>query len=255
MIIERLKNYYHRNGLTRTIFKIVHRIGEFVGFASKPAYEQIQSDFINNLHRYIGIRNEDLQSIFIIGAHTARELPVLKRKFRNCEFHLFEPYPEYFDRLSIKYQGDKFVKLHHIALGNEIRTLDFHQTNLDGSGSILEPSVIAKETYNMKVTETIKVKSTKLTDYCSEQKINIPDVLWIDVQGYEWQVLSGISAETFQKINAIFIEIAAGKPIYDGQFLLGDISDLLNKYGYCLVGLGTDPINLSGNAIFIKQEA
>ena len=255
MLFEKILNYHKRNGTSAVLKKILGRILENLGLKARPAYEQVQNEFVEKITQYLKCEIIELKSVYIIGAHKARELPVLKRSFPMAKFYLFEPYPQYFKYLLKKFGKDNHVKIYQVALSDSSKKTKFYQTNIDGSGSLQKPNSIAKETYNMSVKEIISVEVDTLADFRKNRYLPYPDILWIDVQGTEYKVLLGASKDVLSKTKAIFVEVSSNKPIYEKQVSLNKIYSLLDKHGFALVGLGTDPINHTGNAIFIRRNA
>lgn len=251
-MLRKIINYRKRHGLRLLVIKVIMRFFEIIRLKDRPPYEQVQNDFVYLIDKYLNINSDEIQNFFMVGAHTASELPLLRRRFRKAQFVLFEPYPTYFQTIKEKIKSCSRTTAHNIALGDTQGAINFNQTNIEGSGSILEPNSLAKKSYNMAISETLSVKMETVSGFCKSNHLAHPDILWIDVQGFEKQVLDGITNEDFSKIKAIFIEVAAIQPIYNGQTHLYDIQSLLKLHNFYLIGLGTDPINHTGNAIFIK---
>lgn len=251
MLVDQILNYKKRHGVKKTIFKIFTKLFEKLGIINPKPYEFVQNTFEKNIHHYLGMHKNEIKNMFIVGAHEGREVRVLSRSYPECEYYLFEPYPKYFSFLEEKFRKRKDVNLLNLGISSKVGEMEFYQTNIDGSGSLFKPNNLANSSYNMKVKEKIKVNVTTLDNYIIETKINMPDLLWIDVQGHEMNVLKG-GDNSLEKIKAIFVEIAAGSPIYDGQVSLNDINVYLSQKGFVLCELGTDHENLTGNAIYIN---
>ena len=252
MIIEKFSNYRTRNGTVATIKKVFSRLLEKIGFKQLAAYEQVQWEFENKICNYLKISADEISSFYIIGAHKAAELPSLRKRYAKAEFELFEPYPKYSKYLNHKFGDLNRVRVHALAVSDQSGKIDFYQTNIDGSGSLYKPNKTAEQNYNMRVTEEVVVPVTTLDKYCQSELKSLPDILWIDVQGQEYSVLKGASG-ILSQTRAIFVEVAAMSPIYENQVCLNKITQLLEALGFSLVGLGTDPLNFTGNAIFIRR--
>jgi hypothetical protein len=129
----------------------------------------------------------------------------------------------------------------------------FYETNLAGSGSLLRVGELATVSYGMRPTELYNVLAKRLDDHAVEHKYrNEPiDCLWIDVQGAEMGVLRS-AGEMLGNVRSIFVEVSAYKPLYEGGATLADISSYLLPRGFALVALGTDPVNWTGNALYVQ---
>ncbi|MDC0639740.1 FkbM family methyltransferase [Planktomarina temperata] len=253
MILAKIFNYQSRHGTAETVRKIAFRLLESMGIKKLAAYEQIQWEFEHRICKYLKIGNDEILSFYIIGAHEGREVRSLSRTFMNSHFTLFEPYPPYYTFLNKKFKKAGNFRIENLALSSQSGQLDFFQTNIDGSGSLFEPNSVAKRSYNMTVAEKINVEVITLDYFVSNQRSISPDILWVDVQGHELEVFKG-GIETLKTVKAIFVEVAAGYPVYQGQRRMDDLTQLLGENNFFLCGLGTDPINFTGNAIYLNEK-
>jgi len=252
MILDQILNYKKRHGFKKTIIKIINKLLESIGLINQKPYEFVQKTFEKNIHNYIGLDRSEIKSMFIVGAHEGREVKVLSKNYPECIFYLFEPYPKYFKFLLKKFHSNSLVNCFNLGLSSKSGIMEFYQTNIDGSGSLFKPNSLANENYNMEIEEILKVEVRTLDQYINDTSAPIPDLLWIDVQGHEINVLQGAD-ESLSLVKAIFVEIAAGKPIYEGQVSLTMISKYLSKKEFILCELGTDYLNLTGNAIYLNS--
>ena len=94
--------------------------------------------------------------------------------------------------------------------------------------------------------------SIKLDTYC--QTFSIPDILWVDVQGYELNVLKG-AENIINKVSLIYIEVSIWEPTYKKGCIAKDIIDYLRNFNFELIQLGTDFFNGTGNALFSKKDS
>jgi hypothetical protein len=120
-----------------------------------------------------------------------------------------------------------------------------------GNGSILKLSELAIQSHEIKQTESFDVAAIKLETYC--QTFQAPDILWIDVQGYELNVLKG-SESILNKVSLIFIEISIWEPTYKNGCVASELISYLKKFGFELSQLGTAFLNGTGNALFSKKK-
>lgn len=216
-------------------------------------YDYLQTYTERNLHRFLGCRREDVRRIVIVGAHLGHEVKSMRQRYPNAEFKLFEASPRYVQALRGNFRSDSKVQIFDCAVSDMNGELAFYETNLAGSGSILKVGKLAAESYGMKQTETYKVQARRLDDHAAENKYGGDPIecLWIDVQGAEMGVLRS-SGELLRNVRSIFVEVSAYMPLYDGGATLADISSFLGPRGFVLVGLGTDPSNGTGNALFVR---
>ncbi|WP_119290381.1 FkbM family methyltransferase [Azohydromonas sediminis] len=216
-------------------------------------YEYVQRLTERSVHRFLRSRREDIRLIIIVGAHLGHEVKSMRRRFPKAEFKLFEASPRYVEALRGRFGSDGKVQIFDCAVSDTNCELTFYETNLAGSGSLLKVGELAAQSYGMKQTETYKVQARRLDDHAAEnQYADGPiDCLWIDVQGAEMGVLRS-TGELLTKVRSVFVEVSAYKPLYDGGATLADITGFLGPRGFVLVGLGTDPSNGTGNALFVR---
>ena len=125
----------------------------------------------------------------------------------------------------------------------------FFETNLKGSGSLLELGQLANKSYNAKQQESFLVSTIALDDYYKDHEPL--DILQIDVQGAETLVLEG-AVNLLNRTKAVLIEISILKNLYKKSCTFNEILKILEKKHFHLVLVGTD-FNLTGNALFINK--
>lgn len=134
-----------------------------------PPYEYVQYLTLFDLgERY----KLNIQSIGIVGGYTAKEIPKLLKNYPNSEIHCFECSPSYFSKLNSTFQNNLRVHLVNKAVSSINGESIFHETNLKGSGSLLEVGSLAKKSYKMKNTSSFKVETITLDSYSKERQIN-----------------------------------------------------------------------------------
>ena len=219
-----------------------------------PPWEAVQLDVERNLHRYLHIPADKVSQIVIVGAHEADELERLHRIYSAAHFQCFEPNPPTYQVLLRKFGDKPYVKISDLALSDQSGTTRFYELDMPGNGSILEPDLESWATFNRwnkKEISSFEVKVSTLDRELGEQEI---DLLWLDVQGAEGRVLSG-GLNTLKRTKAIFLEVALIKSPYKGAWLFQELNQFLEAKGFLCAGLGLDPWNISGNAIFVRNLA
>ena len=134
-----------------------------------------------------------------------------------------------------KYNGNAKVFLNEMAISDVIGELTFHSIDPEktktphkdgniGASSLFEPNEnYPKEKY---VTNKIKVVSTTLNDYCKTH--NIPDLLWMDLQGAELKALCG-GINIISIVKIIHLEVTF-REVFKGQAMFYQIHDFLKKW-------------------------
>jgi hypothetical protein len=191
-------------------------------------------------------------TMFIVGAYRGEELKRIFNTQKVSHITLFEPVPNNINILrdKTKKYKDK-IKIIESAVSDVDGKILFNETNILGNGSILKLSELAIQSYGAKQTESFDVASIKLETYC--QTFPVPDILWVDVQGYELNVLRG-AENIINKVSLIYIEISIWEPIYEKGCVAKEIIDYLKNFNFELIQLGTDFSNGTGNALFSKKK-
>ncbi len=222
----------------------------------KEPYVVIQEIVENQLDSIIGSHKGEIRNILIVGAYYGREIDNLLKNYPNAEIYAFEPNPKYFEGLEHKYSQNRKVHCYQYAVAKTDGWMEFYETNLEGSGSILpinDKSDVVND-YGIRQTEKFTVKTISLDNFSAIQGQKI-DLIWIDVQGAELNVLEG-AGNILQNTKCIFLEVWASKTLYKDQCRLIDLEKFLIRYGLILhsIGLGHSIGNGSGNAIFIRKD-
>jgi FkbM family methyltransferase len=192
--------------------------------------------------------------LFIVGAHLGKEVPRLLDTGGVSKIFLFEPNPRVIKSLKVRMlRYRKYTQIIKAAVSNKNGSSIFYETNRDASSSMLKVSELAYKSYKIKVNDIYKVKTIKLDTFVMQTN-HQPDVLWIDVQGAEMMVLEG-AKNILRDVELIYLEISIWTPLYENGALMNEIEKLLNLYDFKLSQLGTDLLNGTGNAIYIKKTA
>ncbi len=215
-----------------------------------PAYDYVQNVVERNLHDYIGKAGRDqVRRIDIVGGYLGKEIPGMLRRYRNASFRVFEASQRYQDALERKFAGESRVSVIKAAASDKPGTVTFHETNLRGSGSLLQVGQLAKDAYGTQEAEMFEVEAITIDSVSDESEI---DCLWIDVQGAELMVLKG-ATQTLANTRSIFTEVSVHPDLYKGGVTLAELEEFLNPLGFRSVLLGLDKDNLTGNAFFVRQ--
>ena len=236
-----------RNILWRLVAKI---ISQFNVYNFIPPYSYTQNIVENNLAEYLGVSSKNIKKIVIVGGYLGNEIPTLLKNYPNVKISVYEPSHRYFSRLQKRFLGNKSVLIRPVAVSALKGEVDFYETNLRGSGSILELGSLAKESYGARQKERFEVQAVTLDDDLPREHI---DCLWIDVQGAELHVLAG-ARNVLTRSSSIFIEVSKHPDLYKGGATMGELEKILFEAGFTYTALGLDRSNQTGNAFFTKAK-
>lgn len=241
----RLKNFkkYHS-------VKLTHKNNSFSIFISPKngcvdeyiyLYGIYEPNILDTIEKYL--KQGD---IFIdIGANIGQHSMFAASIVGNTgKVYSFEPIPRIYNQLldSVHLNNfDNIVEVHNIALGekNDKKTLHISSKNVGGS-SLVEISG----------DEKIQVKITPGDNIISQlQKI---DLIKIDVEGYEYETLSGIQVTLKRYKPIIIMEFNGESYIRNGN--RGDkIISLLNNLEYSLYDIGDYMKKITNTKNFLQS--
>lgn len=215
-------------------------------------WDFVQFQAERNLHRYLQCSANEIKNIYIVGAHTCPEIERMEKIYQNATFVCYEPSPKFYPELQKKHQNNTNVICKKLACGREPGRATFYELSMPGNGSLLKPDIKKWQQFNRwddNSQETFEVEVTTLDLEC---KNAIIDLLWVDVQGAEYDVLLG-AQNTLNNIKAIMLEVAMLESPYSNSTLFSEINSLLLSKGFHLVSLGLDPYNFTGNALWLSN--
>jgi FkbM family methyltransferase len=191
------------------------------------------------------------------GANQGITVASFLKHFPGCAVHAFEPVPFLAELLRKRYPNTNGVVVHQKALGSENGKARFKVMDYHSASSFLEPTTTAKSYHKTEYnnySET-EVEMTRL-DNCFTSA-PFPDILKLDLQGYELEALKGCGA-LLRNLRIIATEIEF-VPLYEKQPLFGDIDRFLRENGFFLFNfyelwtLGDGQIE-TGDAIFLNRD-
>ncbi|MBS4065606.1 MAG: FkbM family methyltransferase, partial [Chitinophagaceae bacterium] len=125
------------------------------------------------------------------GAHVGGDSIEMCRLYRRAIVHAFEPVPTIFKLLTHNTRKYKQIHCYSIALSNQNGEQTMHVSSgaSDGSSSLLKPDVHRTDHPDVFFNETITVFTKTLDTWAAQQQIRRVDLLWLDMQGFELEVL------------------------------------------------------------------
>jgi len=234
--------------ILRKFFKKPVRELSLNWFENIPPYSYVQSVNEYNVHRYLGLDETDIKSWVIVGGYLGKEVETILKNYPNCKVTIFECSERYLEELHKRFENETRVKVVGKAVSDSNERVEFYETSLVGSGSLLKVGELAENSYGMSQAESFSVEAISLDEYFKNKTL---DVLQIDVQGAELKVLSG-AQKLLNSTKAIFSEVSIKSNFYEGAVTIDELNETLKKSNFDLVLLGTD-YNLTGNALYLKE--
>lgn len=183
-----------------------------------------------------------------VGAHFGEELEDFRKVLNgsNENIHLFEPLTSAYNELAQKKQQER---LYNVALGASEKEVEMFvdAENQGQSSSILEPALHLTQYPDITFPGKEKAKMKTLDSF----KITRANALWMDVQGYELEVLKG-AVKTLEYIDYVYTEVNVDE-VYKGCARLSDLDEFLAQYGFQRMVLDLSG-KTWGDALYIKKK-
>lgn len=197
---------------------------------------------------------QDIDLFLDVGSLDGRESFTLETLFPHIPVCAFEPNPHNIELIRAQIaQRHSRVTLEPFAVGNENGTTTFHvrtplfSTGADGTSSILKRP--EEPRYAIRTIEVPLRRLDSIDAIIAASKI----ALWIDVEGAGYFVLEGLGAIA-HKVQIVHIEVET-KPLFEGEKLAPEIMQLMERYGFELIGsnLDRDLKRLQGDLVFLRR--
>lgn len=183
------------------------------------------------LRRSLFLKKFKFDCVVDVGANIGGFRDELRELGYTGVIHSIEPIVSLYKVLEAKAKSDANWKLHHCALGDQIKDIEINISSNLHSSSVLD--ILDAHTQaapDSAYVEKQPVKQLTLdslqTSFGSFQNL----FLKIDTQGYEWHVLEG-AKEFLQHVDALQLEMSL-VPLYKDQKLFKDIFDFLTSIGF-----------------------
>lgn len=211
-------------------------------------------------HRYIWIKNMDIQTVLDVGANKWQSVDRRKDLLGSqILFHCFEPLPIPFAVLQHRFNNAKNITLHNVGLWSDNSEHEIFVSNIDDSSSLLPPTETMTKTYeqiHFDKKDMIQIKT--LDVLFSDLKIQWNILMKVDTQGYELEVFKW-AANSLPHIAIIVVELSFTE-FYENQPLFGDVHMYLQSQWFLYYGSfeqSADPVDgtpLQQDAIFVNKK-
>jgi FkbM family methyltransferase len=196
-----------------------------------------------------------VETLCFVGAHRYQERALIDRVFpRLRNIYLFEPLPDLWGILKDVARADRRIRLFPYALCDTDGRAAFNVTSNDAASSSLLPLGTHKALFpHVTVSRVLEVETRTLDSVIAEFRLELPDVLMLDVQGAEYRVLAALSQRMLQSLRMIYTE-ASKEYVYKNSRTLDELETLLNP-AFCLAAFAplTNETPNHGNALFIRN--
>lgn len=193
------------------------------------AIDNVVAEFLQKIgERY---KLEEIKTVFDIGSLNGIESVKFTEKLESANVYTFEPNEESYNNVLISTEDNQRITVSKLAVSDFNGKSDFYITydNMGGS-SLLEPMLLNKTGWNNVKTEADVVR---LDDWCSDNKIESIDLMWMDTQGSELNIFKGMG-DILNTVKGIYVE-SSNIPYYHGAANKNDVINYLSQYGLELI--------------------
>jgi len=221
-----------RKELFYSPFVLLPRIGEWAETSRRlrrlrgTVAAPLRAKHIDALELLDLLRPLDPRVIFDIGAHIGTWTLLVKALFPNSDVHAFEPLEQHAGKFRASVGGIPGITLHEVALGAEGVCAKMHVNDFSDTSSVLELTQIGHQEWRLSKVNELALKLRSLDQYVAEYRIPFPDVIKLDVQGFELEVLKH-AANVLAHTKAVIAEVSF-KEFYAGQCRFEDVVTFLS---------------------------
>jgi FkbM family methyltransferase len=169
-----------------------------------------------------------------VGANKGQFALVARRHCPEARIVSFEPLPEPAAKFRNLFSADAGVVLHSVAIGAEARQATMHVSHRDDSSSLLPITETQTSVFPGTGERTITQVEIVSLDAVVPDLVR-PNLLKVDVQGYELEVLQGCG-RLLDRIDYAYIECSFLE-LYRGQALADQVIRFLQASGFRLEGI------------------
>lgn len=169
--------------------------------------------------------------VYDIGAHEGRWTEMCQSIFSPAQCFLFEPQPDYQARAKTRQPAGARWEVIPVALGDAEQIRQIYVTENDTASSLLRPlEGGVPPAWGTRTVNQREVQIATLDELAAKNKWPAPDLVKIDVQGYEGRVIAG-GKNVLSQAQRLVVEVSL-HAIYSEQSLLPEIAGTLSGWGY-----------------------
>jgi len=177
-----------------------------------------------------------IHTIYDVGANAGTWTLLSKSVIPGATVEAFEPLPAQCAMFVKTLEGIDGVRLHTVALGCENGSAALRVMDLPDASSVLRPTAAGRAEFGFSEIGRVVVESRKMDDYRREHDLKPPDLIKLDVQGYELAILRG-AAECLRHTKALVVEVSFAE-YYEGQSMFHELAGYLATFGLLVAAFG-----------------
>jgi FkbM family methyltransferase len=191
---------------------------------------------IESLELLEAARPFDIRTIYDVGASKGTWAMLAKAIIPEATVDAFEPLGAHCAAFHKNLLGAEGVRLHSVALGETSASATLRVTDFSDASSLLPLVDSSRLRFGVKEVEQVSVEVRRLDDFRIDHGLPLPDLLKLDVQGFELEVLKG-ATECLRTAKAVIVEVSFAE-YYQRQCLFHEVVALLAEFDLFLTVLG-----------------
>jgi FkbM family methyltransferase len=209
------------------------------------------------LREYHPLLRQPEMVVYDIGANAGTFASAFAKVSNVSRVIAFEPLPDVFDVLAERVKSMPKVTCFNVALGDRPGLAPFYRSEFSPASSLLPMDQLHKSLFPFSANcEETNVQVVRLDDFAEEQNIPAPDLIKMDVQGFEDRVLRG-GEKTVRRAGHCVLEVSFVS-LYERSPLFDDVRNQMETLDFRFVGyldqvVGSDGQRIVADAIFQSE--
>jgi FkbM family methyltransferase len=200
----------------------------------------LQSGHIDTLELLRLCRENPPNVIYDIGANVGTWTLLARSAFPKSRIEAFEPLSEHLDGFTRLTAGAPDIGLHAVALGQAPSRAQMKVASLTDASSMLELRPELLQHYGVSKAGEEAVEVVRLDDYARTQRLALPDLIKLDIQGFELEALRGGEA-CLANATQIITEVSFVE-MYQGQALFHDVVEFFAQRSFHIKAFGVNTV-------------
>ncbi len=187
-----------------------------------------------NIQEWIVSNLEVNSTIIEAGTAGGSDTKFFSDYFTNGKIYGFEPIHFLYQETLSKVKDRSNVEVYNSALSDKSGISVIYQSDRFGqmavSSSLLKPKEHLQVHPEITFKEEIEVECINLDDFCSSKNINLIDLMWLDMQGYEPIVLKA-SPNSMSMTRYIYAEVSLIET-YENVIIYPEFKEFMFQNGF-----------------------
>jgi FkbM family methyltransferase len=206
-----------------------------LGKLRKSVAASLELGHVDSLELLEIARELGIKTIFDIGANVGSWTLLARAIIPEARIEAFEPLSEHCRAFERGLAALPLVTLHPVALGSVSGVGSLRRTSFSDASSLLQLTEIGVSEFGVVETAREEIAVEQLDEYVLAHSLPAPDLVKLDVQGYELEVLVG-AGWCLRTAKAVITEVSF-REYYEGQPLFSKVVAFFGERGFELFAL------------------